>query len=107
MQLTVQSPVKSLNKAYFKEKVNRNDIEKFKQNLTALFDKIQAGYSEDTLKDYITEFLRNTWYNPDHAITINKERKDLAIHIGKTAKEPVAVIAEIKKTDSAEMIRAA
>ena len=105
MQLIIQTPVKSLNKAYFKEKVSRNDIEKFKQNLTLLFNKIQAEYSEDTLKDYITEFLRNTWYNPDYAITINKERKDLAIHIGKTAKEPVAVIAEIKKIDSGEMIR--
>ncbi len=106
MILTVQSPVKSLNKAYFKEKVGRNNIEKFKENLVTLFNNAQPGISEDTLKDYITEFLRNTWFTPDHAITINKERKDLTIHTGKTAKDPVAVIAEIKKTNGAEMITA-
>lgn len=104
MQLSVQSPVKSLNKAYFKEKVSRNDIEIFKQNLQILFNKADAGYSEDTLKDYITEFLRNTWYNPDHAITTNKERKDFTIHTSKTAKDPVAIIAEVKKIGSSEMM---
>jgi adenine-specific DNA-methyltransferase len=77
MELIIQSPSQSLNKAYLKEKVARKDIELFKEQLTLLFTKVQAGYSEDTLKDYITEFLRNTWYNPHHAITINKERKDL------------------------------
>ena len=104
MKLELIKPINALNKAYLKEKISRNNIERFKENLVTLFNKAQPGISEDTLKDYITEFLRNTWYNPDHAITINKERKDLTIHIGKTAKDPVAVIAEIKKTDSTEMI---
>ncbi len=104
MKLELIKPINALNKAYLKEKISRNNIEKFKENLVTLFNKAQPGISEDTLKDYITEFLRNTWYNPEHAITINKERKDLTIHIGKTAKDPVAVIAEIKKTDGAEMI---
>ena len=104
MKLELIKPIKALNKAYLKEKISRNDIERFKENLVTLFNKAQPGISEDTLKDYLTEFLRNTWFNPDHAITINKDRKDLTIHIGKTAKDPVAVIAEIKKTDSAEMI---
>ena len=106
MQLIIQSPAKTLNKAYLKEKVSRNHIELFKEQLTDLFNKVQEGHSEDTLKDFITVFLRNTWYNPNHAITINKERKDLAIHTGKTTKDPVAVIAEIKKAGSAEMITA-
>ncbi len=106
MQLNLQSPFKTLNKAYLKEKVSRNNIELFKQQLTLLFGKAETGQSEDTLKDFITEFLRNTWYNPNHAITINKERKDLSIHTGKTAKDKVGVIAEIKKTGSPEMITA-
>jgi adenine-specific DNA-methyltransferase len=104
MQLNIQSPFKTLNKAYLKEKVSRNNVELFKTELTALFNKAATGYSEDTLKDFITEFLRNTWYNPHHSITINKERKDLSIHTGKTAADAVSVIAEIKKTGSAEMI---
>jgi adenine-specific DNA-methyltransferase len=104
LQLNTQSPFKALNKAYLKEKVSRNNIELFKQQLAQLYSKATAGNSEDTLKDFITEFLRNTWYNPNHIITINKERKDFSIHTGKTAKDPVAVIAEIKKMDSQEMI---
>jgi adenine-specific DNA-methyltransferase len=104
MQLNIQSPFKTLNKAYLKEKVSRNNVELFKVELTALFNKAATGHSEDTLKDFITEFLRNTWYNTNHSITINKERKDLSIHTGKTAADPVSVIAEIKKTGSTEMI---
>jgi adenine-specific DNA-methyltransferase len=104
MKLTVQPPFKSLNKAYLKEKVSRTAIETFKKGLTALSNKVQPGHSEDTLKDFITELLRNTWYSPAHAITINKERKDLTIHTGKNTKDPAAVIAEIKKTGSGEMI---
>jgi len=33
MKLKVQKPRQSLNKAYLKEKVNRDNIESFKQNL--------------------------------------------------------------------------
>ncbi len=104
MQLNILTPFKSLNKAYLKEKVSRNNVELFKHELLQLFSKSEATFSEDTLKDFITEFLRNTWYNPNHAITINKERKDLSIHTGKVTKDPVGVIAEIKKIGSPEMI---
>ncbi len=104
MQLNILTPFKSLNKAYLKEKVSRNNVELFKHELLQLFSKSEATFSENTLKDFITEFLRNTWYNPNHAITINKERKDLSIHTGKVAKDPVGVIAEIKKIGSQEMI---
>jgi len=107
MQLTIQSSFKALNKAYLKEKISRNNIELFKQQLMQLFSKTMDGCSEDTLKDFVTELLRNTWYNPNHLITINKERKDLSIHTGKLLKDPVAVIAEIKKIGSTEMMTAA
>ncbi len=107
MQLNLQTPFKAINKAYLKEKISRNNMEVFKQQLTQLFFKASTDFSEDTLKDFITEFLRNTWYNPNHLITINKERKDLSIHTGKLSKDPVAVIAEIKKMGSAEMMTAA
>ena len=107
MQLIIQSPFKALNKAYLKEKISRNNIELLKQHLIHLFSKTTEGCSEDTLKDFVTELLRNTWYNPNHLITINKERKDLSIHTGKLLKDPVAVIAEIKKIGSTEMMTAA
>lgn len=104
IQLDIKSPKKSLNKAYLKETASRSSIEKCKEQLLLLLGKADPASSEDTLKDYITDFLKNTWYSPEHAITINKEKKDFSIHTGKTAKDPVAVIAEVKKTDSAEMI---
>ena len=106
IQLEIKSPARSLNKAYLKETAGRSSIEKCKQQLLHLLEKADPASSEDTLKDYITDFLKNTWYSPEHAITINKERKDFAIHTGKTAKDPVAVIAEVKKLGSSEMITA-
>jgi adenine-specific DNA-methyltransferase len=104
MLLQPKTITQALNKAYLRETVNRTDIERFKEQLTLLFERAAHAASEDTLKDHITELLRNTWYNPHHTITINKERKDLAIHTGRTAADAVGVIAEIKKTGSAEMM---
>lgn len=106
LSLDIKSVSRSLNKAYLKETAGRSSIEKCKQQLLHLLEKADPACSEDTLKDYITDFLKNTWYAPDYAITINKGKKDFSIHSGKTAKEPVAVIAEVKKTGSPEMITA-
>ncbi|MDB5221870.1 MAG: class SAM-dependent methyltransferase [Chitinophagaceae bacterium] len=103
MKLTAQSPTKSLNKAYLKEKIGRNNIEAFKKNLILLLDSAKSHLSEETIKDYLTQFLRNTWYHIDHAITINNERQDLCIHSGKST-DSVGVIIEVKKMDSSEMI---
>ena len=104
MLLKISAPKSSLNKAYRDEPVGRNDIELFKAQLKQLFGKAAAEHSEDTLKDFVTEFLRNTYYKTAHIITVNKERKDFSIHGGKTTKDPVAVIAEVKKMAAAEMI---
>ncbi len=104
MQLTVINVKKAINTAYLKEKVSRNEIEKFKQQVNSLFEKTEETYSEDTLKDFVTEFFRKTWYDPAHAITINKERKDLTIHLGKSPKDASAVITEVKKINSNEML---
>jgi hypothetical protein len=106
ISLDIKKPTHSLNKAYLKETISRNNIEKFKAQLSLLFEKADPSCSEDTLKDYITDFLKNTWYSPEHAITVNKERKDFAIHTGKAFKDPVAVIAEVKRVDNAEMMSA-
>jgi adenine-specific DNA-methyltransferase len=71
MQLQNIKILKSLNQAYKNEKVSRDNIELFKQQLTQLFAKTTDGQSEDTLKDFVTEFLRNTWYNAHAAISIS------------------------------------
>jgi adenine-specific DNA-methyltransferase len=106
MKLIVQNPKKSLNKAYLKEKVSRSNIELFKNNLSALIGKINEDESEEHLKNLISDFLKDTWYKGLYEIN-TKDRNDLVIHTGKTTKEPVGVILEVKKpSNKTEMITA-
>ncbi len=106
MQLSLLTPKRSLNKAYSKEKLSRADIEIFKQELTSLLDKTDVSYSEDTLKDFVADFLKAVYFKNNYFVSINKERKDLAVHTGKSIKEPVGIIAEVKRLHTAEMMTA-
>lgn len=96
MKLTTFNPKQSLNKAYLKEKVSRENIELFKRNLSTLLGKINENESEEHLKNVISDFLKDTWYKETNEIN-TKDRKDLVIHTGKTTKEPVGIILEVKK----------
>ena len=58
------------------------------------------------MKNVISDFLKDTWYKDLHEIN-TKDRNDLVIHTGKTTKEPVGVILEVKKpSNKTEMISA-
>ncbi len=104
MNITIQSPKKSLNKAYLKEKVSRDSIELFKKNLSILLSKINELESEEHHKYPVSEFLKNTWYKDQYEIN-TKGRSDFVIHSGKSTKEPVSVILEVKRpSNKAEMI---
>jgi adenine-specific DNA-methyltransferase len=104
MKLSSHTPKQSLNKAYLKEKVGRLDIENFKKNFSLLLSKINEQESEEHLKNIISDFLKDTWYKDLHEIN-TKDRNDLVIHTGKTSKEPVGVIIEVKKpSNKTEMI---
>ncbi len=104
MNLELIKPIKALNKAYLKEKVGRDNIELFKKNLQHLFSRINEQESEEHLKNVIAAFLKNTWYKEQFEIN-TKDRKDLVIHTGKTTKEAVGVILEVKKpANKSEMI---
>ena len=97
-------PRKALNKAFLKIKPNRSGIELFKQNLILLLDSIKEKESEEFHKNLISDFLKNTYYSPNHFIN-TKGRNDLVIHIGKEAKSNVGVIIEAKSpSNKAEMI---
>ncbi len=96
MQLDTISPNKALNKAYLKEKVSRNTIDQFKENLLLLLSKIKDGESEEHHKNLVSDFLKNTWYKDSYEIN-TKGRNDLVIHLGKTSNEPVGVIFELKQ----------
>jgi adenine-specific DNA-methyltransferase len=104
MKLELIKPVKALNKAYLKEKVSRNHIELFKKNLQQLLTRINEQESEEHLKNVISDFLKDTYYKEQFEIN-TKHRNDLVIHTGKTTKEPVGVILEVKKpSNKSEMI---
>jgi adenine-specific DNA-methyltransferase len=104
MRLLLQPPRKALNKAFLKVKPNRSDIEGFKANLIQLLDRTNETESEEFHKNLVIDFLKKTYYDPNHFIN-TKGRNDLVIHTGNKASSSVGVIIEAKKpTNKAEMI---
>ncbi len=104
MKLKVLKPRKALNKAFLKLKPNRNQIEHFKTNLTQLLDRTNNTESEEFHKNLVSDFLKKTYYEPNHFIN-TKGRNDLVIHNGDKAKSTVGVIIEAKKpTNKSEML---
>lgn len=96
-------PLKALNKAYLKIRPNKSGIDLFKKNLILLLNNIKEKESEEFHKNLISDFLKNTYYSPNHFIN-TKGRNDLVIHIGKEAKSQVGVIIEAKSpSNKAEM----
>ncbi len=103
MHLKILNPKQSLNKAFLKIKPVRAEIEKFKSELNRLLDRINEAESEEFHKNLLADFLKKTYYEPDHFIN-TKGRNDLVIHNGKDAKSTVGVIIETKKPgNKAEM----
>lgn len=98
-------PRKALNKAFLKVKPNRSEIENFKTNLIQLLDRINDAESEEFHKNLVIDFLKKTYYEPNHFIN-TKGRNDLVIHNGNNASSSVGVIIEAKKpTNKSEMIK--
>ncbi|MFO7851072.1 MAG: DUF7149 domain-containing protein [Bacteroidota bacterium] len=94
---------KSLNKAYLKVKPTRSEIELFKTNLISLFNQVKENESEEYHKNIIVEFLKNTYFKPNHYIN-TRGKTDLVIHNGKDSKSTVGVIIETKRpSNKAEM----
>ncbi|CAM3410673.1 DUF7149 domain-containing protein [Aequorivita lipolytica] len=100
-------PRKAINKAFLKIKPNRTEIEAFKANLIELLDRTNDTESEEFHKNLVSDFLKRTYYEPNHFIN-TKGRNDLVIHNGNKAKSTVGVIIEAKKpTNRTEMVTAA
>jgi len=108
MKLDTLSIAKSLLPAYRVRNVERSQLERFKTELSKLFESIEhaAGESEEHFKNIVADFLKNVWYRDEHYIN-TRDRQDLTIRTGKTAKDPVGVIIEAKKPGNrAEMMNA-
>ncbi len=104
MNLKVLKPRKSLNKAFLKVKPSRCEIEDFKTHLVTLLDRINHQESEEFHKNLVIEFLKKTYYDPNHYIN-TKGRNDLVIHNGKNAQTSVGVIIEAKSpVNKSEML---
>jgi len=104
MELQILKPRKALNKAFLKVKPNRTEIESFKANLTNLLDSTNDTESEEFHKNLVIDFLKKTYYDPNHFIN-TKGRNDLVIHNGNKAAITVGVIIEAKKpTNKSEML---
>lgn len=104
MEIRILKPRKALNKAFLKVKPNRTEIESFKTNLSQLLDRINDSESEEFHKNLVSDFLKKTYYEPNHFIN-TKGRNDLVIHNTNSASGAVGVIIEAKKpTNKAEMI---
>lgn len=96
MTLNQLKPRKALNKAFLKVKPSRADIEGFKTNLIQLLDRINDAETEEFHKNLVIDFLKKTYYDPNHFIN-TKGRNDLVIHNGNKAQTSVGVILEAKK----------
>jgi hypothetical protein len=104
MELRILKPRKALNKAYLKVKPNRTEIERFKTNLIQLLNRINEAESEEFHKNLVIDFLKKTWYDPNHYIN-TKGRNDLVIHNTDKASGTVGIIIEAKKPgNKAEML---
>ncbi|MBP6585745.1 MAG: Eco57I restriction-modification methylase domain-containing protein [Flavobacterium sp.] len=98
-------PRKALNKAFLKVKPIRTEIESFKTNLISLLDRTNDIESEEFHKNLVSDFLKKTYYDPNHYIN-TKGRNDLVIHNGNNTSSSVGVIIEAKKpTNKSEMIK--
>lgn len=96
MKATSFKPRKALNKAFLKVKPNRTQIEGFKTNLIQLLDNTNDTESEEFHKNLVIEFLKRTYYHPNHFIN-TKGRNDLVIHNGDKAKSSIGVIFQAKE----------
>ncbi|QOX77427.1 Eco57I restriction-modification methylase domain-containing protein [Trichlorobacter lovleyi] len=106
MKLTILPPQKSLNKAYLKQSLKRDQIDLFRANLARMFERIRTGTDEheEHLKNIVSDFLKDTWYKQTHEINTSG-RTDLVIHNGTNSKDTVGVLLEVKRPgNSAEMI---
>lgn len=104
MEIRILTPHEALNKAFQKESITRIEIDRFKTNLIQLLERINDKESEEFHKNLVSDFLKKTYYDPDHFVN-TKGRNDLVIHNGQNPSTTVGVILEAKKpTNKAEML---
>lgn len=101
-------PRQALNKAFLRVRPIRPEFDKFKSNLITLLEQIDENENqqEEFHKNLVADFLKNTYYSPEHFININGNN-DFVIYNGKDTKSSVGVIVEAKhpKKNTNEMLK--
>lgn len=95
MDLHIIKIKEALNKAYLKLSPTRSQIESFKKNIKYLLKQVKDSEGEEFHKNEISEFLKKTYYSPNHYIN-TKGRYDLVIHNTKDSNGSVGLIVECK-----------
>ncbi len=105
MKLETKNIDKALSKAYLAQNPYINEIGLFKEHYTTLLKSIKPTDNEETLKDYINDFLKNTYYKGKFFTKENINNIDLAILNGNNVDDKIGVIIETKAIKNvAEMI---
>lgn len=86
-------PKKAVNPAYLRQMPTRDEIDRFKASFATLLDKV-ADTDEEKQKGYLKDTLRDVFYH-DHDIA-SHDNYDLVIRSGAKAKDPIAVLFEVK-----------
>jgi hypothetical protein len=68
MKVKQLKPKNALNSAFLKVKPGRAEIERFKTNLIQLLDSIDESELEEFHKNLVIDFLKKTYYDPNHFI---------------------------------------
>jgi hypothetical protein len=87
---------KSLNKAYLRRPIERDELLCFKTALNRLFDDLDETESEEHCKNLLAEFLKEVFYRERNAIN-TKGKVDLAIFGGMKGSDKAQLLFEVKR----------
>jgi adenine-specific DNA-methyltransferase len=91
----------SIHNLHLQKTVKQTQIDTLQENLKVLFQRTKTEHSEDTIKDFLKDFLVNSFYKNRFELAVNINRKDLVIY----KHQVVEVIIEVKSLkNAAEMI---
>lgn len=106
MKLLKIKPSKSLNKAYYKQSLTREQIELFKKELQNTFHHIDEKQDEEYHKNVIADLFKNVYCKDKYLVNVNK-KEDLVIRLGNATTDDVGVLLEFKKpTEKRDMVSA-
>ena len=106
MKLQKVKPSNSLNKAYFKQSLSREQIELFKRELQNTFNHIDEKQDEEYHKNIIADLFKNVYCKDKYLVNVNK-KEDLVIRLGNNTTDVVGVLLEFKKpTEKRDMVSA-